>query len=87
MSKKYNSCSKFSKEFIRRWIKAQEQRAELDHISRDAHCRDEGREEKAAQIAINLMKMGMSLDFIMETVELSWEKQLDLARKNNIEIF
>ncbi len=73
---------KFSKEFIRRWIKAQEERTELDRISMIANCR----EEKAKEIAINLMKKGLSLEFIIESVNLPRETLLDLARENNIEI-
>ncbi len=79
---KNNFGRKFSKEFIRRWIKAQEERAELDRISMIANCR----EEKAKEIAINLMKKGLSLEFIIESVNLPRETLLDLARENNIEI-
>ena len=94
MTDTLSSCKKFSSDFVRRWKYAQEQRAELDRISRDAHCRDEGieigivkgQEEKATQIAINLMKQRISLDSIMQAVDFSREKLLDLARKNNIEI-
>ncbi len=86
MEKKNKFGRKFSKEFIRRWIKAQEERAELDRISRDANCREEGAQQMAKEIAINLLRNGLPFELVMKNVDLPRETLLNLARENNIEI-
>ncbi len=86
MEKKNKFGRKFSKEFIRRWIKAQEERTELDRISLIANSREEGAQQKAKEIAINLLRYGVSFELVMKNVDLPRETLLDLARENNIEI-
>ncbi len=76
----------FNSAYIARMKEIFEERAERDRISRDNSFLKKGALKERVKNAVAFMKNGCSLTLIMNSMDITKEELLELAKQNNITV-